>query len=258
MLISTYLYHSGFVIETDNSVLIFDYYRNDPANGSISDGVINQKFFESTNKPIIVFVSHSHYDHFNPVIFEWSQFCPDITYILSADLPPLAKLGKNRVVISPFQNRKIEKESGLDLTVISIPATDAGNAYLVKVDGMSFYHSGDHANRVRTGDPKAQSEWMTQTYLNELRWLFMKVSTPINLAFVPVIAPFEGDYLSSLDLMIRHYDPKIEHIVPIHLGHPGVDLLVMMSDIFEHALEMGYGEKLLTYNYRGEKFYEVV
>lgn len=56
----TYLFHSGFVFETDRCILVFDYWM-DPA-GAMS------RYLESS-KPLYVFSSHFHEDHFNREIF---------------------------------------------------------------------------------------------------------------------------------------------------------------------------------------------
>lgn len=54
-----YLNHSGFAVETDTKVLIFDYYK-DP------EKVLPR--LQAGEKPFWFFVSHSHADHFNPYI----------------------------------------------------------------------------------------------------------------------------------------------------------------------------------------------
>ena len=53
----TYINHSGFLIETKDCYYIFDYYK-----GELPP--LDKK------KEVIVFCSHFHKDHFNPVIFK--------------------------------------------------------------------------------------------------------------------------------------------------------------------------------------------
>ena len=55
----TYIFHSSFVLETEQSILIFDYWL-DPYDVVYS--------FLKKNKPIYVFSSHFHEDHFNKVL----------------------------------------------------------------------------------------------------------------------------------------------------------------------------------------------
>ena len=58
----TYLFHSGFALETDTCVLVFDYWK-DPA--SVMPALLG------AGKPLYVFSSHFHEDHFDREIFSW-------------------------------------------------------------------------------------------------------------------------------------------------------------------------------------------
>ena len=73
----TYIFHSGFVLETEQSILVFDYWL-DPSG--VMDSVLRSE------KPMYVFSSHFHEDHFTNEIFEWKKQKPNITYILSKDI----------------------------------------------------------------------------------------------------------------------------------------------------------------------------
>ena len=69
----TFIEHSGFSVELDQVVLIFDYYK----------GMMPEC---SKNKKIFVFVSHSHGDHYNPEIWKLKEKYSEIVYILSDDI----------------------------------------------------------------------------------------------------------------------------------------------------------------------------
>ena len=127
-----YLAHSGFAVQTESSFLIFDYYLDEPKGGTIEQGVIDPK--ELAEKNVIVFVSHNHDDHFNPVIFEWQKTIPNIRYILSNDIPEIP----NAIMIGPDDT--VEQE---DLVVKTYRSTDEGVAFLVQIDGLAIYHAGD-------------------------------------------------------------------------------------------------------------------
>ena len=60
----TYIFHSGFALETGACILVFDYWK-DPAN-------VVPSLLES-GKPLYVFSSHFHEDHFNREIFGWKM-----------------------------------------------------------------------------------------------------------------------------------------------------------------------------------------
>ena len=72
-----YIFHSGFLLETDRCILVFDYWM-DPAD--VMSGYMN------TCKHVYVFSSHFHEDHFTKAIFKWKNSIPNITYILSKDI----------------------------------------------------------------------------------------------------------------------------------------------------------------------------
>ena len=73
----TYIFHSGFVLEAEHSILVFDYWL-DPSD--VMESVLQSK------KPIYVLSSHFHEDHFTREIFEWKKRKENITYILSKDI----------------------------------------------------------------------------------------------------------------------------------------------------------------------------
>ena len=73
----TYIYHSGFVLETEKSILILDYWLD--LNGVVTP-------FLKKNKSVYVFSSHFHEDHFNSAIFEWKKQREGITYIFSKEI----------------------------------------------------------------------------------------------------------------------------------------------------------------------------
>ena len=69
----TFIEHSGFCVELEKTVLIFDYYKGE--------------FPEMPReKEIYVFSSHSHPDHFCQKIFELEKKYPNVKYILSDDI----------------------------------------------------------------------------------------------------------------------------------------------------------------------------
>ena len=75
-----YIYHSGFVLELEKSILIFDFYRIPTDKKNEEESFISKfikrneeesfisKFIKRTDKKVYVFSSHSHSDHFNKEI----------------------------------------------------------------------------------------------------------------------------------------------------------------------------------------------
>ena len=61
----TYINHSSFLLDSENSIFLFDYFDGDmpSINGS---------------KPLYCFASHSHGDHFSERLFEETSSHPDV------------------------------------------------------------------------------------------------------------------------------------------------------------------------------------
>ena len=67
----TFLAHDGFFIELDQVCLLFDWWK----------GVLPPL----SDKPLLVFVSHRHEDHFNPAVFTLADRKADIQFLLGSD-----------------------------------------------------------------------------------------------------------------------------------------------------------------------------
>jgi L-ascorbate metabolism protein UlaG (beta-lactamase superfamily) len=84
----TFLDNSGFALEAENRFFVFDYYNDRPVTGrrGLAGGVIDPRC--AAGKDVFVFVSHSHFDHYNKIIFQWAKHIENIHYVLSDDVPP--------------------------------------------------------------------------------------------------------------------------------------------------------------------------
>lgn len=130
-----YIGHSGFMVELERNVLIFDYYT-----GAIP--VFDRR------KKLYVFVSHKHFDHFNKVIFNLFEDC-NVHYVLSKGCKMnekyLERLGLpidlNEKII---YMRKDESVQIGDLLIETTASTDTGVAYMVNVEDKNIYHAGDN------------------------------------------------------------------------------------------------------------------
>lgn len=124
----TFIYHSCFVVETESAVLVFDYFK-DPAKAL--------KSATEKGKPIYVFASHAHGDHYSEEIFSWDS--PNIHYIISDDIKVANKYKEFDItMVSPYSNYYVG-----DIAVETFVSTDEGVAFIVEVDGKTIYHAGD-------------------------------------------------------------------------------------------------------------------
>lgn len=202
----TYIEHSGFAVEWDTCIWIFDYYR-----GELPP-------FDP-KKRLYVFSSHAHQDHFEPKIFSMSADHPAVTYILSADIRKKVKRMElsaeqlGRIVwIAPDQELKFSDEAGEILCVRALHSTDCGVAFLCAYRDRRIYHAGDLNCWVWEGDSRQDRNNMTARYEREIGKLS---GIKIDCAFIPVDHRLESTY----DLGPRYFMDHVEadHVFPMHL-----------------------------------------
>lgn len=195
-----YLNHSGWAVRTKNNLLIFDYDErgSKPDEPLLTNGYINPDEIKKQN--VYVFVTHEHGDHFNKKIFDWHKKIRGVNYILGFEFRDVEEIK----FIPPRENRKIG-----DLEITTIESNDGGVGFLVKADGLTIFHAGDHANR---------KEDFSGHYKAEIDFLAKEGLFP-DIAFVPVTgcgfrnpeAVKKGAYY-----LIEKLNPKI--FFPMHAG----------------------------------------
>ena len=98
----TYLDNSGFAVEINNDLLIFDYYNNRSETGkTFADGVIDFDALEGYDN-IYCFVSHEHPDHFTRAIFRIARRNPNTHYIIDRKIKPAEGVDSTRMAPSSF------------------------------------------------------------------------------------------------------------------------------------------------------------
>lgn len=153
-----YIFNSCFVIELKSHILLFDYFKGDLPTFS-------------TNKPLYVFVSHSHHDHYNPDIYAIPH--PNITYIISKDVDNIGiKLGPNEQITVD------------DIEIETLKSTDLGVAFVIHVEGKYIYHAGDLHWWHWVGEPEednAYQKHLFQQEINKIKHLpFSLMMTPLD------------------------------------------------------------------------------
>lgn len=163
----TYLHHSGFAVETERTVLLFDYYTEGGRKAYFDPAAYGEK-------EILVFVSHAHEDHADGAIWAWAQN-PHVRYILSADVVP--PKGVEALTVVPHENYTCGGAA-----IETLRSNDEGVAFLVRVDGKTIYHAGDLNWWHWNGEPDAFNEDIRQSYTTEIDRLR---GVAIDVAFVP-------------------------------------------------------------------------
>ncbi|MFA4948065.1 MAG: ankyrin repeat domain-containing protein [Candidatus Krumholzibacteriia bacterium] len=170
-----YTGHSGWMIETANNVLVFDYVLEGRASDTpgILNGCVNPA--ELAGKKVTAFVSHTvHPDHYSKANFAWNKSLGDITWVCG-QRPDTA------VAVELIDPREKKNVNGIE--IVAARSTDAGVAFLVTVDGLTILHSGDLHNRDANVDG---------VYAEEINYL-AGIGRKIDMAFMPVSGCGFGD-----------------------------------------------------------------
>ena len=215
--------HSGFAVECDSVMLIFDYYEGTfPA--------LPEK------KKVYVFVSHRHPDHFNPDIFSLCASHPDVHYFISDDI---YESRVNRYIDSGYT--MVHPGDDIRVTtrfrVKTFPSTDCGVAFLVFVNGRNFFHAGDLNLWLWDGMTEAEAYAMTKRFEECTSGIG---SIAIDTAFLPLDTR-QGIYsYLGFDYYMRHF--KIRRAIPMHFfGSPKIS-----RDLKESPISLNYREKIIT------------
>jgi len=202
MILIKCLGHSGFSVESSTHFLIFDYSEGDLPN--VPKG-----------KKTYVFVSHSHYDHFNENIFSLSDGDENIKYILSYDIERKIRSEKardcNLVFVSPEEELKLDGK----LKARVLRSTDCGCAFLVNLDGRNIFHAGDLHLWLWDGMSENEQFFMIKTfreYTKELK------NFKIDTAFLPL--DNRQEMYSFLGISYYMNSFRISHAIPMHFFGP--------------------------------------
>jgi len=178
----TYLKHSGYVVEDAGRAMVFDYYE-----GNLPD------FLEAVK--LYVFVSHVHYDHFNPQIFQWKDQYPDIQYILSNDIEEKG-FKESCTFVGPGQEVVLD-----GIKIRTLRSTDEGVAFLVQAGERRIYHAGDLNWWHCEEESRVYNEMMRRRFLHEMEKL---EGESVDVAFLPLDPRQEEQYAWGFDYFMRH------------------------------------------------------
>ena len=194
-----YLGHSGFLVETDRALLLFDDHRGDLS-------LLEQKPVE---KPLYVFVSHAHGDHFNPKIFTLAKGPRPVQYVLSFDLKGNAAVKTSADILYADADATYEID-GLG-TVQTLLSTDEGVAYLVTSPSETVFHAGD----LNWWDwPGEDPEWLAEQETVFQREIGKLAGKRIDAAFVVLDDRLEENYAKGMAWFLSVCHPS--YVLPMH------------------------------------------
>ncbi|WP_418454835.1 MBL fold metallo-hydrolase [Allofournierella sp.] len=159
----THLYHSGFLVELKHTLLLFDWYK-----GQLPP--------LDAQKPLYVFVSHVHPDHYDPAIWKLYKEHPAVRYILHKKVP--IHHGAELLRVGSRETHSLE-----GLSIQTLRSTDTGCAFVVEAEGLRFYHAGDLNWWHWEGESQASNAWQDKAFHEELARI---AGVRFDCAFLPL------------------------------------------------------------------------
>jgi L-ascorbate metabolism protein UlaG (beta-lactamase superfamily) len=190
-----YLHHSGWAIRTADHLLIFDYWEGEesPPRGErrLEEGWIDPASIADLK--VTVFTSHSHGDHYDPVILGWEAVVPDIRYVWGWENPE-----RQADLRFGTERRKVDLDG---LEIWNIHHTGDGipeSAFLIRVDGLTIYHSGDHGT--------SADGPMRPDFRSNIEYL-AGLEMPVDLCFLPIwgFTGWQVEHLRARQLFPMHF-----------------------------------------------------
>lgn len=222
----TFIAHSAFLVEWDKFYTLFDYTYEPDYTGALPE--------LSGDKPLLVFSSHSHEDHFDAKVFALLEQYPGARFFVSRDTRLTERKRKwlnitdeafARTTILRPDSILLTEAAGEDLSIRAIKSTDLGNAYLLRCEGKMVYHGGD----LNWWDWKSEGEAYCNNMAAHYRAAIEKLAAAVeNEATDNAIAPEitaamapldprlgEGSEGLGIEELMRQI--RVRHVFPMHM-----------------------------------------
>lgn len=208
----TFICHSGFLVETAECYYLFDYYKGELPT-------------LNTEKPLLVFVSHSHQDHYNPAVFSMLQKMgmkktgailpndikprnyPEGWPLLTGDGSGINTLDGH--IFKVYHSREYDLPCRTHIRTLL--STDSGVAFLLTCPEGTFYHAGDLNDWITEDTPDAERRQMTGSFRAALRPL---EGISIDYACLPLDPHLGNHYADGFLYFLRH--TGVKKVYPMH------------------------------------------
>ena len=200
----THYYHSGFSIEMEDLLFVFDYWRGERHELQNGHELLPEQL--ARYRAVYVFISHEHIDHLDPIVFTWKDQA-NVSYFVSSDMP----VGTRGKRMAPGDTVRLEK----DILVTAFDSTDLGVSFLLDLKGHRFFHAGD-LNFWHWRDESTLKE------IDEAEQEFIEAVRPlsrekIDVAMFPV-DPRQGTmFEAGANYFILQVKPRL--LIPMHYFH---------------------------------------
>ncbi|MCD8498975.1 MAG: MBL fold metallo-hydrolase [Clostridiales bacterium] len=150
-----YLAHSAWLVETARRFILLDYgvlpARDESAAAKLSQGCLDlvslwPDWLGATKKPVFVFASHRHRDHYHPGLHQWLANLPGQGHLFVLGIDPA---DPGPVIPDPPERTLLVRPDEVldagDAKLATFASTDQGVALVVQFPELTVYHGGDLA-----------------------------------------------------------------------------------------------------------------
>lgn len=194
-----HIFHSGIILETEDILMVFDYYKGD---------------IDLKDKRTIVFVSHGHGDHYTEEIFNWQRDREHIIeYVISSDVTTSAE-SQDIHVMEAYEHLNLG-----EVSIRSFGSTDLGLSFLINLKGLNIFYAGDLNWWHWENDPEEENIEMEKRFKLEIEKIKMEIKKEdvnIDIAFFPVDPRLKDNFSLGGEYFIKELSPT--HLIPMHFG----------------------------------------
>lgn len=220
-----FIQHSSFLYVGEGCLLLFDYY---------GAGDVLSLLDRLPKYPLYIFCSHSHGDHYSPVVHTLFKNYPEqVRYIFHQEVwESVPEEYRDDI---RFLNT--EEEITIDgLKVRALGSTDAGGSFYVEENGLRLFHAGDLNNWHWNEEA---SPYYIQLY--EEAWqkeltLAQEHISGLELLMFPTDLRLGKDFLKGLEQFLGVIPTK--YIVPMHLNGVLEDYRVIKKECQKHHTQL--------------------
>ncbi len=215
----TYIGHSGFMVETERICLWFDVIAQEEDNGEEKFYAAGDMPMLAKEKPLVIFASHAHHDHYCPKIWDLRTQQEQVFYILGSDIS--LSLGRCKDLglekedldkaLRVFGNRTYELPQ-FGMKIETLKSTDEGVAFYVTVDGITIFHAGDLNAWYWLEEGE---EYVFQMRTNFEKELLALQGRKTDIAFLLLDPRLEGTAYDGIDRYLETMD--VTYAFPMHL-----------------------------------------
>ena len=222
----TFIAHSAFLVEWDKFYTLFDYTYEPDYTGTLPE--------LRNDKPLLVFSSHSHEDHFDAKVFTLLEKYPDTRFFVSRDTRlterkrqwlNISDAAFARTTVLRPDSILLTEVAGEDLSIRAVKSTDIGNAYLLRCEGKMVYHGGD----LNWWDWKSEGEASCNNMAAHYRTAIEKLASAVEneatdngiapeiTAAMAPLDPRLGEESEGLGIEELMRQIRVRHVFPMHM-----------------------------------------